>query len=114
MAHQTANPPEWDNSMADGCSGVLDLGYEIPCIAHDRAYHYGGTVEDKLIADGKFYDDMCNVGGFWGFMARMGIARERYIGVRWTTYNYPPGHPQRSESIYIEAFNWKGPGLPAV
>tara|TARA_Y100000310_G_scaffold184552_1_gene184692 strand:+ start:2249 stop:2587 length:339 start_codon:yes stop_codon:yes gene_type:complete len=110
MAHQTANPRPWVTSMADGCSGVLDLGYTVPCEKHDRAYHYGGSIEDKLVADGKFYDDMCEVPGFWGWMARRGIARTRYIGVRWTTYNYPPGHPSRKTDVRIEAFNWLGPG----
>ena len=110
MARQDPNPPPWDDSMADGCSGVVDFGYTWACNRHDRAYHYGGTVEDKLIADGQFYDDMCATPGFWGWLARHGVARERYIGVRWTTYNYPPGHPARSESIYVEAWNWIGPG----
>ena len=110
VAKQDPRPPPWDDSMADGCSGVPDLGCTIPCKNHDHKYHVGGTVEDKLIADGEFYTDMCNTPGFWGWIARHGLARERYIAVRWLTYNYPPGHPNRSEENYIEAFNWLGPG----
>lgn len=111
MAKQDANPPPWDNSMADGCTGVLNLWFTKACNKHDERYHAGGTVEDKLFADGEFYSDMCKTPGIGGWLARHGIARERYIGVRWTTYNYPPGHHARSEDeSYIEAFNWLGPG----
>jgi len=96
--------------MGDGCSGVLDLGFTDACNKHDKAYHFGGTVEDKLIADGRFYDDMCDTPGFWGWVARHGVARERYIGVRWATYNFPPNHPERLDRNLIEAWNWKGHG----
>ena len=77
MADQNANPPPWDDSMAGGCYCVLDLGYRKPCNNHDKAYYEGGGVEDKLNADGQFYDDLCAVPGFWGWMARHGIARIR-------------------------------------
>jgi hypothetical protein len=110
MAKQDANPPPWDDSMANGCSGVLDLGFTAECNQHDAEYHVGGTVEDKLVADGNFYDNMCNKSGFLGWLARHGLARTRYIGVRWITYNYPPGHPKRKTDIRVEAFNWLGPG----
>lgn len=110
MAKQDPNPPAWRREMGDGCSGVPDYYYADACDAHDRAYHIGGTVEDKLIADGQLYWDMCNTKGFGGWLARRGLARIRYNGVRWTTFNYPPGHPQRAEGRYIEAFNWLGPG----
>lgn len=114
MAKQDANPPPWDDSMSDGCSGVFNLGYTKPCKNHDRKYHVGGTVEDKLLADDELYDDMCATPGFWGWMARHGMARERYIGVRFFTYNYPPWHPRRRKSDdSIEAFNWLGPGPKA-
>ena len=110
MARQDPNPPPWTPGSGDGCTGVLDLGYTIPCDNHDRKYAEGGTVEDKLIADGEFYDDMCATKGFWGWAARHGIARVRYVGVRFATYNYPPGHPARRKDILVEAFNWLGPG----
>ncbi len=112
MAAQDPNPGPWDDSMADGCSGVLDLGFLEPCNRHDERYHFGGTVEEKLIADGEFYAGMCAVKGIWGWYARHGGARIRYSGVRFTTYNYPPQHPQRSSGNFIEAWNWLGPGLP--
>ena len=112
MAAQTLNPGPWHDLMSDGCTGVFNLGYKKECINHDRKYHFGGTVEDKLIADGEFYDDMCAVPGFWGWVARRGLARIRYNGVRFLTYNYPPGHHKRKYSDkLVEARNWKGPGL---
>ncbi len=111
MAKQDLNPPPWDDSMADGCSGVLDLGFIVACNKHDMKYHFGGSVEDKLIADGEFYDDMCATPSFWGWMARRGLARVRYSGLRFATYNYPPGHRKRSNQQYVEAWNWLGPGM---
>lgn len=113
MAKQDPNPPPWHDNMADGCSGVVDLGFTEECNTHDKKYHFGGTVEEKLIADGEFYSDMCNKKGFLGWLARRGLARERYIGVRWLTYNYPPGHKARSRATgLVEAWNWEGPGFP--
>ncbi len=109
MADQTATPGRWIPGSGDGCSGVLDLGFKKACDKHDKAYAAGGTVEDKLIADGDFYTDMCATPGFWGIYARHGGARIRWSGVRFTTYNYPPGHPQRGHAL-VEAFNWLGPG----
>lgn len=113
MAKQDPNPPMWDDSMSDGCSGVIDLGFKVPCAKHDEKCHYGGSVEDKLIADGEFYSDMCDTPGFWGWVARHGVARIRYNGVRFLTYNYPPNHPARSRATgLVEAWNWEGPGYP--
>ena len=97
--------------MGDGCSGVFDYGYKKACDRHDKAYHEGGGIVDKLIADGKFHRDMCATPGFWGWMAREYIADRRYAGVRMLTFNYPPGHPERVDFPgRVEAFNWKGPG----
>lgn len=111
MAKQDANPPPWHKSMGDGCSGVCDFWWTEACDKHDKAYHEGGTVEDKLVADGKFYDDMCSTPGVGGWMARRGWARIRYTGIRFATYNYPPNHPYRgNEDSRIEAFNWLGSG----
>ena len=98
--------------MSDGCSGVCDFWWKTACVNHDRKYHFGGTVEDKLIFDGEFYDDMSNTTGMGGFLARNGWARVRYSGVRFATYNYPPGHTMRGpEDSRVEAFNWLGPGI---
>lgn len=114
MAEQNPNPLPWHDSMSDGCSGVLDLGFTKACTAHDKKYHYGGpTPEEKLIADDQFYQDMCATPGFWGWAARRGIARERGIGVRNITYSYPPRHPSRVFAFHkIDAWNWEGPGMP--
>lgn len=108
MAKQDPNPPPWTDDMGDGCTGVCDYGYTDACNKHDAAYHYGGNEVDKQYADDEFYNDMCNTPGFWGWYARLWVARRRYIGVRATTYNFPPGHPNREEGHYIEAFNWLG------
>ncbi len=59
MAKQDTNPPPWLDSMSDGCTGVPDrlpiIGNMRPdCVQHDKRYHYGGTEEEKLIADLEF------------------------------------------------------------
>lgn len=112
MADQTTSPLPWDDTMSDGCSGVLDLGFTKACIAHDEKYHYGGDIVAKMVADDEFYQDMVDTSGFWGWVARRGLARERYIGVRTLTYNYPPGHSMRRSFHKVEAWNWLGPGMP--
>ncbi len=117
MAKQNANPGPWDDSMADGCSGVLDFGFGIPCCRHDLRYYYGGpSPDDKSHADDLFYLEMQDPryvpSRFWRWMARRGMARIRWTGVRFTTYNYPPGHRlRRNQDDSIEAFNWLGPGM---
>ena len=58
MAAQNANPEPWDDSMADGCSGVFNLGYRKPCCRHDHRYYLGGDAEDKAFADDMMYQDM--------------------------------------------------------
>lgn len=118
MAAQNSTPGEWVVSMADGCSGVLDLGYRIPCCRHDERYFYGGDEHDKAYADDLFYLDMQDPryvrSSFWRWMARHGLARERWAAVRFVTINYPPGHRlRRRADDSIEAFNWLGPGMPA-
>jgi hypothetical protein len=107
MAKQTSTPAPWNDSMSDGCSGVLDLGFELACTIHDKRYHYGGSIEDKLQTDDLFYTDMCDTPGIWGWIARRGLASIRYHGIRMTTYGYPVGHPMRN-GYKIEAWNWLG------
>lgn len=107
MAKQNSKPPEWHDSMSDGCSGVLDFGYYHVCVNHDRLYHCGGSVEDKLVADSLLYKEMCETPGVYGWLARHGWARLRYDGVRRLTYNYPPEHPMRS-GLRVDAWNWLG------
>ena len=113
MAKQDRNPPPWTDDMSDGCTGVHDFFWKKVCIAHDADYHHGGSVEDKLIADAKLYDRMCDPewsGKIGAWLGRHGAARRRYWGVRTFTYNYPPGHPMRSDfKGRVEAFNWLGP-----
>ena len=109
MAPQNPNPGPWHDFMSDGCTGVLNLGYKIPCTRHDEAQHRGGTVAEKLAGDDRFHADMCARPGFWGWAARHGIADIRYHVVRKVTYNYPPGHPMRSNFPKLETWNW----LPA-
>ena len=58
--------PRWDASWSDGCSlpivgeaGAL-LGPVTPrvravCVLHDEAYYYGGSPEDRALADAAFY-----------------------------------------------------------
>lgn len=104
MAAQDRNPPKWNDAMSDGCSGVWDwFGSHGACVAHDKAYHYGGGVADKLAADDKLYSDLYNLGFPWSW----GYAKLRYDGVRALTYSYPPGHTLRW-GIRVEAFNWLG------
>lgn len=115
MAKQNAVPGPWSDSMSDGCSGVLDLGYRISCARHDHRYFVGGDADDKSFADNEFYLDMQDPrytkSKFWRFVARNGLARIRWVGIRFATYNYPPGHRLRRENDdSIEAFNWLGPG----
>jgi len=51
--------PPWDKSRSDGCSIPALLRPLFPvteeqrqaCVRHDEAYYYGGTREDRLIAD---------------------------------------------------------------
>jgi|TARA_Y100000310_G_scaffold70538_1_gene66228 hypothetical protein len=101
--------------MSDGCSGVCDFGFTRACINHDRRYHYGGDVADKLVADDLLYRDMVETPGFWGWMARRGMAKVRYTGVRMFTYSYPPDHPLRADQKNrVEAFNWLGKGSVGV
>lgn len=112
MAAQNANPPPWDDSMSDGCSGVFDLGFCTPCVRHDHRYHLGGDADDKAFADDELYQDMKDprfVNWFWRGAATGGMARERWTGVRMLTINYPPGHRlRREENGSVEAFNWLG------
>lgn len=98
MAKQDSNPPPWEDSMSDGCTGVLDWiplvgNMTAACLAHDRAYHYGGTKADKARADKQLKKDITALGGWFAWFC----ARIRYFAVR---------------KLADNAFNWKGPGLP--
>ncbi len=101
MASQDSNPPPWDDSMSDGCSGVMDW---LPfvgdmrdcCIEHDRRYHFGGTEADKRIADLKFRRCIQAKRRCW-FCHKVAwlVGRVRSRGVML----FGDG-----------SFNWKGPG----
>lgn len=98
--------------MSDGCSGVFNLGFLIPCRRHDHRYYLGGDADDKAYADDQLYLDMKDpryVKWFWRMVATAGMARERWAGVRILTINYPPGHRlRREDNGSVEAFNWLG------
>ena len=98
MAKQDPNPPPWDDSMSDGCSGVLDWlplvgDMSAACRRHDKAYHYGGTAVDKVYADMQLEKDIRALGGWLAWLC----ARVRFWGVR----TFADGN-----------FNWEGPGMP--
>jgi len=114
VAAQDPNPPPWKPEYSDGCSGpiLMRLLYRDDCVDHDEGYWFGGTVEDKMRLDDKLYNDMCKRKGLRGVLARNGYARLCWTGLRFGTYNYPPGHPDRSGGMYAETFNWLGPGMP--
>jgi hypothetical protein len=103
MAKQDSNPPEWSDEMGDGCSGVPDwlpfVGDMTDCCnEHDRAYHYGGTIEDFQAANKKFYDCIRKNKTCWFcYQLRKLVAHVRRSGVR---------------SFGRRHFNWLGPGLP--
>ena len=113
MAAQNANPPPWDDSMSDGCSGAPDYGYKIVCKRHDHRYFLGGDETDKAFGDDKFYLEMQDPryvkSWFWRAVARGGLARVRWAGLRFITINYPPGHRlRRLADDSREVFNWLG------
>ena len=98
MAKQNANPPPWDDNMADGCSGVLDwlplVGNMRPaCVKHDKAYYFGGTKADKRKADQELKEDIKALSGLFAWLC----AYLRFLAVR---------------KFANSAFNWSGPGLP--
>ncbi len=60
MAKQDPNPPPWDDSMSDGCTGVPDwlpfVGSMVKeCRNHDKAFHEGGSEEDFIRANEIFF-----------------------------------------------------------
>ena len=96
MAKQDANPPPWDDSMSDGCTGVPDwlprVGSMVDCCtAHDKAFHWGGDEEDFVRANQEFEDCIRRP---WCLFCRM-VAWWRRRGVKY---------------FGRSAFNWKGPG----
>ena len=80
------------------------------CLAHDIEYYYGGPFPwMKNKADSRFYWAMRDK-NFYGRM----VCKPVYNSIRFGTYNYPPGHPARSErAVYKgKAWNWLGSGMP--
>lgn len=75
----------WSDSMSDGCSvptflrkiiKTETLEQCLACIAHDRAYYYGGSKKDKLLADLELFANLTAAGmPVW-------LASLYYIGVR--------------------------------
>ena len=112
MAKQDPNPPTWNDSMSDGCSAPFFLKPLLwrckkDCLEHDEAYHVGGTWEDKLRADDKLWVGVAKnaIFGEW-------TANRMYNTIRTFTYNFPPGHPNRSSRnlTKVKAWNWLGTG----
>ena len=103
MAKQNPNPPTWDKSMSDGCSGVLDwlpmVGDMTDCCEeHDRAYYYGGGEAEFQAANDRFRRCNASLGKCWlCHKAAILVSRVRGWGV---------------DRFARSAFNWKGPGLP--
>lgn len=98
--------------MSDGCSAPFFLKWALSsfleyCHRHDEKYHYGGGWSDKLKADDELYEDIYAD----GFLGRR-LAGPIYWHIRAYTYNFPPGHPNRSRRRLTKgkAFNWLGPG----
>ena len=103
MAYQNANPPLWDDSMGDGCSGVLDRLPSVGdisdcCNEHDKAFHYGGDEADWRAANKGFYDCIHKKRRYWFcYQVSKLVAWERRAGVR---------------AFGRSAFNWLGSGPP--
>jgi len=98
MALQLSHPAPWKDEYSDGCTGVLDWlpfvgDMTAACVAHDRAYYYGGGKTDKLKADLALERDIRACGGWLAWAC----AKWRYMAVR---------------KFANSAFNWIGPGLP--
>ncbi len=113
MASQDPNPPPWKDSMSDGCSGVFNLWFKVPCTRHDHRGYLGGDADDKAFADDKLYLEMMDpryVKSWIGrAVAKAGMAREGCAGVRIFAINYPPGHRlRRADEGALEVFNWLG------
>ena len=116
MAKQDSNPPPWNDSMSDGCTAPMFLKWALRfllkyCRRHDEKYHFGGDWSAKLKADDELYEDIYN-DGFWGRR----LAGTIYWHIRMYTYNFPPGHSNRSWRHLTKgkAYNWLGPGMVKV
>lgn len=58
--------PKWTDKMSDGCTGALLLdktpGAHLCCLQHDKAYYYGGSEQDRQIADATLRADLVKAG----------------------------------------------------
>lgn len=61
----------------DGCSMFPDGNYGDCCKTHDDAYFFGGTWEQRLVADNELYSCVKNKGWF-----HRALAPAMWIGVR--------------------------------
>lgn len=98
MAKQDPNPPPWDDSMSDGCTGVPDwlpfVGSMLKeCKEHDRAFHYGGGEKEFRAANEKF---------------EKGIRRPWCL-ICWAVAWWRRGAVRL---FGRKNFNWLGPGMP--
>jgi len=71
------------------------------CLKHDKAYWEGGDWSMKLTADDLLWDEVAEVSKI--------AADAMYRGVRVFSYNFPPGHPNRSKRVLTKdkAWNWR-------
>ena len=103
MAKQDPNPPPWNPSMGDGCSGVLDWLPGIGdmtycCDKHDKAFYYGGGEAEFQKANDDFRKCLKARRRCW---LCAGVAKlvSRVRG--WAVDRFGRSH-----------FNWLGPGPP--
>lgn len=97
MAKWQSDPEPWDDSMSDGCTGVLDKypwseDASPDCVKHDKACYYGGGVGDFLKANWQLSKDHWKRGPTWKVLAPI-----RFLG---------------TSILGLPLWNWKGPGLP--
>ena len=95
----TPRLPPWSDAMSDGCSVPKWLRLMVPmetpgqiavCRAHDRAYYYGGTEQDRAIADAGFYVGLLcagmpvtNADSYFAAVRQFGGPEFRIPGVSW-------------------------------
>lgn len=78
IAAQTKTAATVGTFKSDGCSLFPDGGYQDCCVAHDKAYYFGGSWKERWRADKKLFK--C-VAGKRGFQHKF-IAPVMWLGVR--------------------------------
>lgn len=52
VAKNREMPPDF---KSDGCTFFPDGNYRDCCVEHDKAYYFGGTIQERLVADNELY-----------------------------------------------------------